>query len=93
MAVTLGDAGDGALLDPERIIMKLRDNWGLTSAQQISRALVDSDGDNLHLPQHVDAVLEHCEVCRTFDRAPPAPIAGTSTFSMPRRKLQVDLLS
>ena len=35
----------------------------------------------------VDKVLVHCDVCRSFDRAPRVPIAGT-----PNEKLQVDFL-
>ena len=43
--VTLGDAGDGCPSDPEKTIMKLRVNWGHSSAQQFERVSVESDGD------------------------------------------------
>ena len=41
--VTLGDVRDGTLSDPKKIVMKLHSNWGHSSAQQIERALVDSE--------------------------------------------------
>ena len=59
-AISFGDARDGTLSDPEKIITKLHDNWGRTSDQQINRALMRSDGDKLHLRQHVDEVLGRC---------------------------------
>ena len=80
-AVTLLDAQDEGVMDPKKIIMKLRANWGHASASQLKRILVDSDGGMSHLVAHVDSVLETCEVCRAFDKAPHLPIAGTSSVS------------
>ena len=34
-AVTLGDARDGSISDPKKIIMKLHVNWGHASATQL----------------------------------------------------------
>ena len=78
-AVTLGDARYGTPLGPKKILMELHANWGRASAQQIRRAQMDSQGDNLHMLHYVDQVLEHTEVCRVFGRAHHVPIAGTST--------------
>ena len=91
-AVSSGDARDGALSDPKKIITKLHVNRGRPSAQEIKRVLVGSGGDNLHLLRHVDEVLERCDVSRSSDRAPHVPIAGTSAVSMSNEKLQVALL-
>ena len=85
-AATLGDARDGALPDPKKIIMKSHANWGRASAQQIKRIPAYSELDNSHLPQHVDEVLGHCDVRRAFGAA------GTSAISISNEKLQVDLL-
>ena len=57
--VAVGDARDGTLSDPEKIIMKLHGNWGRGSAQLVKRVIVDSDGDNLRLLRRVDGVLDH----------------------------------
>ena len=54
--------------------------------------LVDSDGGMSHVVAHVDSVLETCEVCRAFDKAPHLPIAGTSSVSCFNERVQVDLL-
>ena len=78
-AATLGDARHGDLSDPKKIIMKSRVSWGLESAEQKKRELVNSDGDNLHPLQHADDVSEHYMVFRAADRAPDLPVAGTST--------------
>ena len=43
-------------------------------------------------PAFADGDLEQCEVCRAFDKAPHAPIGGTSTVAMFNGKLQADLL-
>ena len=43
-AATSGDARDGTLSGPNKIIMKLHVNWGRFSAQEIKRVLVDSGG-------------------------------------------------
>ena len=56
--------------------MKLHANWGHASAQQLKRALVDSDENNMHLLTCADEVLEEFEVRRAFDKAPYVPIAG-----------------
>ena len=88
---TPGDARDGALSDPQKIIMKLRANWGRASARQIIRAMVNPGGDNLRLLQHVNEVSEHCEVCRSLDCAPHVTIAGTPSVSTCYDKLQADL--
>ena len=42
--------------------MKLHVCWGHTSAQQLKRVLVDSEGNNMHLVPCVDEVLARCEV-------------------------------
>ena len=91
-AVTLGDARDGTLSNPKKIITKLHVNWGRSSAQQIKRILVDSEGKNLHLLWRVDEASERRDVCRASRRAPHVPIAGTSTVSTFKNKMQVDLL-
>ena len=91
-AVTLGDAQDDNISDPKKIIMKLHANWGHASATQLKRVLVDSDGGMSHLVNQVDQVLETCDVCRAFDKAPHIPIAGTTTVSAFNEKVQVDLL-
>ena len=45
-----------------------------------------------HFANHVDAALETCDACRAFDKAPRAPIAGTTTASAFNDEGQVDLL-
>ena len=84
-AVTLGDARDGVLPDP--IMMRFHLFRGHASAQQIKRAQVDSEVDNLHLSPHVDDVLKHCEIRWAFDRAPQVTIAATCTVSMLQNEL------
>ena len=91
-AATLREAQDEGAADPKKIIMKLHANWGHASANQLKRILVDSDGGMSHLVAHVDSVLENCEVCRAFDKAPHLPIAGTSSVSCFNERVQVDLL-
>ena len=91
-AGTLGDARGDSISDPEQIITKLHANWGHASANQLKRELVDSDGGMSHLANRADEVLENCDVCRAFDKAPRVPIAGTSAVSMFNEKVQVDLL-
>ena len=61
--------------------MKLHLNCGHAPAQQENRALVDSDGESMHLVNHVGEVLEQREACRASDEASRAPKAGTSTVS------------
>ena len=91
-AVTLGDARDGCLSSPKMIIIKLHVTWGCTSAQQLERVIVDSDGRNMHLLNYVDDVSGRCEVCRTFKKAPNVPVVSTSAVSTFNGKLHVDLL-
>ena len=91
-AATLREAQDEGAADPKKIIMKLHANWGHASANQLKRILVDSDSGMSHLVAHVDSVLENCEVCRAFDKAPHLPIAGTSSVSCFNERVQVDLL-
>ena len=45
----------------------------------------------MHLLACAGEVLEQCEVCRPFDKAPRVPAAGTSTVPMFDENLQVDL--
>ena len=73
---------DGFLFDPRRIITKLHVKRGHASARQLKRVLVDLDGQNMHLADSVDEVSERCEVCRSCDKAPHVPIAGTTAVSM-----------
>ena len=75
-AVTLGGAMDGCLSDPKEIITMLRENCGHASADLLRWVLVDSDWEDVHLANYVDAVLEQCEICRAFGRDPHVPIAG-----------------
>ena len=42
---------------------------------------MDSDGENVHLANFMDEVLEYSEVCRSFDKAPHVPITGTRTVA------------
>ena len=44
-AVTLGGTRDSSLTDPKKIAMEVRVNWGHASAQQLHRALLDSEGN------------------------------------------------
>ena len=90
-AVTLGGAADGCLSAPE-IGMRLHVNWGHASAQQLGRALEDSDGGNMHLLTCVDEVLGHCAVRRAFEKAPHVSIAGSSSVATSNEKLRTDLL-
>ena len=61
-----GDARDGALSDPEKIIMEFHVNWRHLPAQQIERFLVASDEVNPHLLKHVDELPERCDVSRAL---------------------------
>ena len=79
--MTSGDAQDDSISDPKKIIMKVHANWGHASATQFERVLIDSDGGMSHLVNQVDQVLETCDVCRAFDKAPRIPIAGTTSVS------------
>ena len=77
---------------PEEIAMLLHANWGHASAHQLQRVLVDSDGDQMHLPTYVDEVSEQCEVRRTFENAPHLPVAATSSESAFHENIQADPL-
>ena len=81
-AVTLKDAGNAEISDPNTLIMKLHINWGHASATQIKRVLVDAEGDTQSLLQHVGEVASQCDNCKAFEKAPHIPIAGTSSVSM-----------
>ena len=78
-AVTLGDSENFRATGPKEIVMKLHAIWGHASAQQLKRGFGG-------------LVFEQCEGCRPFNKAPQAPVAGTSTAAMLNEKLQVDLL-
>ena len=56
-AVTLRDAGNAEISDPNKVIMKLHINWGHASATQIKRAPVDAEGEPQSLLQYVDEVV------------------------------------
>ena len=47
----------------------------------------------MHLVDYVDEVLDHCEAWGAFEKAPHAPIAGTSTVPMLSEQLQAGRLS
>ena len=92
-AVTFGDARSGTPSDPKKIIMKLRVECGRASVRPITRKLVDSGRENLHLLRHVVGVLERCEISRVSVFAPHVPINGTSAVSTFNGMLQIDFLS
>ena len=52
---------------------------------------MDSNGENMHLVNYMGEVLEHCEACHAFARAPHVPIAGTIAVAMSGDKSQVYL--
>ena len=91
-AATLGDARDDSISDPREIITKLHAIRGHDSANRLGRVVVNSDGGTSHLLGHVDEVLEDCDLCRAFAKAPHVPIAGTSAVPMFHGKVRVDLL-
>ena len=72
-AVTLRDAGNSELSDPNKVIMKLHINWGHSSATQIKRVPVDAEGDTQSLIQHVDEVASQCDARKAFEKAPHIP--------------------
>ena len=90
-AVTRGDAQDSRLLDPKKIITKMHVDWVHAPAQQFKRISVDSNGDAVYLLNYVGEALEQCEVCGASDKAPHAPIAGTSAVSMFNEKSRAGL--
>ena len=71
--------------------MKLSVNWGHASAQPLMRDSTYPDEDNMNLLTCAREVLEQREARRAFEKAPRAPIAGTSAVAMFNEKLQVDL--
>ena len=72
--------------------MKLHVNSGHAPAQPQKRVLVDTYEENMHLISCLGEVLDQCEACRAPDKAPHAPVAGTSTVAMFHGKIQVGLL-
>ena len=64
--------------------------WGRSSAQELKRALVDSDGEEMYLANCPGVALERWGVCSEFDKAPHVPIVGTAAVSIFHLKLQVD---
>ena len=91
-AATAGDARDDSVSDSREIVAELYDKWKQASAQQHKRGLVDSEGGNPHLADHVDGVLEFREIRRALDEATHVPIAGASAAPMFSETAQVDLL-
>ena len=91
-AVTLGDAIDPCSSDSDEICMKLLVNRGRASTHQLRRVLADSDLEAAGLACCAGEVLEQCEICRAFDKAPRIPIAGTSIFSAINEEVRADLL-
>ena len=87
-----GDATDACLSNPKRIRMKLRVNWGRTSAHHPKRVSADSAGETTGLVSYVDEALDQCVICRVRDEAPHIPIAGTSAVLAFNRKMQVDFV-
>ena len=82
----------GRLSGLEKIVMKLHANWGHAWTQQLKRVLAGSGGEHVHLITRDDEVLDQCELCRAFDKAPRAPIAGALAASMFYEKLRAGLL-
>ena len=91
-AVTLRDAGNAEISGPKTIIMKLHINWGRASATQITRVLVDTDGDTQPPIRHAGDVVSQRDTCKASEKAPHIPISGTSSVSMFSDRLQMDLL-
>ena len=91
-AATLGCATGGYLSDPEKIIMKLRENWAYASAQHLRRVLEGLGGENAHLVNGADESLGRRDICRAFDKVPHAHTAGTPTPFMLNGKLQAGSL-
>ena len=87
---TLGDPRVNSAPDSAIIIMKLHVNWGHASAHRLQRVSADSESGNSNLVNYAGEVLEHCEICRAFDKAPDVTIAATSAVSMFNEKRQVD---
>ena len=83
---------DGCRPDCEKIVIKLHVNGGRAPVRRRERPSADSDGENVHLANYLGAALEHCDVCRPFDKDPHVPIAGMSAASISDRQMQVDLL-
>ena len=66
-------------------------NWGHALLAQLKRVCVYPDGGYSHAANRADEVLENCDVCGAFDKAPHVPIAGTSAVSLFNEKVQDDL--
>ena len=92
-AGTFRGATDGCLSGPKESITKLHLNWGHASAQQLKRAPAASDGDDMHLVNHADEVLEQRDVCRAFDKAPTAPITGNCKLTNCSRMISLPCTS
>ena len=88
----LENAVEPRLSDPAKEDVMLHVFWGHASARQLTRSLVDSDGGAVGCFGSADAVLQPCEVCGAFDKAPHLPAADTSSASPPNAKLRSDLL-
>ena len=80
-------AKDGCLSDPKNTRMEFR---GRASALQLKRVLADPGGGNMNWVNYVDEVLEQCDVCCSFDKAPHAPLAGASAVPIFYEGSQVD---
>ena len=87
----LEDARDDCISEPKKIIAKLHANWGHAAASRLKRVLADSECGNSNLVNFADDVLEHCDVCKAYEKAPHVPIAGTSPASTFNEKVQVGL--
>ena len=73
------------------ITARLHVHWGHASAQRLKRVMVDSGWGANGLLGCVGDVIQQCEVCRAFGKAPFRPIAGTPLASSFYGKLQADL--
>ena len=82
-----GWASIGSRRDHHEITFQLGAFVGAAAQEGIA----GSDGGYMHLVNYVDAALEHCAVCRSFDKAPHARLAGISTISTFNGKLRGDL--
>ena len=72
--------------------MKSRVASGRASAQQLRRACVDSDCDDMLVANFADEALAHRVVFRSSAEAPRVPIAGKYAVSRFNGKLQADFL-
>ena len=90
-AVGLGAAMDTHLSDPKEIIMKMRADWGHSSARRSKRILVNSGRGSTCLVSFIDAALQQRDVRRASDKAPHLRIAGASSASSLNGRLQANL--